>query len=114
MQNNGKIVKFLIEKGAEGQVSDLLMLAVRYGKELIDSVKVLVNKGADVNSQMEGTKWTAGHAATKRGNLEILELLLKNGASQDTQACHRDFGKNLCFADVTSNERVLQLLQTCL
>merc|ERR1712027_6058 len=79
----------------------------------LEFAKWLVNNGADVNSQMEGTKWTAGHVATKRGNLEILELLLKNGASQETRACHRDFGKNLSFSDVTTNEGVLQLLQSC-
>ena len=71
----------------------------------------LLKNGADVNMQMQGTLWTAGHAATKQGNLDILELLLKNGASQDLLAHHRDFGKNLRFTDVTTNERALQLLQ---
>ena len=77
----------------------------------LESAKWLLKNGADVNMQMHGTLWTAGHAAAKRGNLEILELLLKNGASQDSLACHRDFGKNLRFSDVTSDEKVLQLLK---
>merc|ERR1711997_144188 len=47
--NNGAIVKFLIEKGAEGDLSKLLMKAVRDNRELTESVKVLVNKGADIN-----------------------------------------------------------------
>ena len=77
----------------------------------LEAAKWLLKNGADVNTQMEGSKWTAGHAATKRGNLEILELLLKNGASQDSIASHRDFGKNLRFTDVTSDDKVLQLLE---
>ena len=77
----------------------------------LESARWLLKNGADVKAQMHGTLWTAGHAAAKRGNLEILELLLKNGARQDSLACHRDFGKNLRFSDVTSNERVLQLLK---
>ena len=77
----------------------------------LESAKWLLKNGADVNTQMHGTLWAAGHAAAKRGNLQILELLLKNGASQDSLACHRDFGKNLRFSDVTSDEKVLQLLK---
>ena len=77
----------------------------------LESTKWLLKNGADVNTQMQGTLWTAGHAASKRANLEILELLLKNGASQDLLACHRDFGKNLRFSDVTTDERVHQVLQ---
>ena len=77
----------------------------------VESAKWLLRNGAEVNTRMQGTMWTAGHAAAKRGNLEILELLLKNGANQDSLACHKDFGKNLRFADVTTDEKVLQLLQ---
>jgi len=77
----------------------------------LETAKWLLKNGANVNTQMQGTLWTAGHAAAKRSNLEILDLLLKNGASQDLLASHRDFGKNLRFADVTTDERVLQVLQ---
>ena len=77
----------------------------------LDFAKWLISNGADVNAQIMGSKWTAGHAATKRGNIEILELLLMNGANQDSLACHREFGRNLTFADVTTDEKVLQLLQ---
>merc|ERR1712165_515312 len=77
----------------------------------LESAKWLLKNGANVNTQMRGTLWTAGHAAAKRSNLEILELLLKNGLSQDLLASHRDFGKHLRFSDVTTDERVHQLLQ---
>ena len=55
----------------------------------------MIDNGADVNASMPSTGWTAGHAATKKGNLEMLELLLKKGADQNVLAMHRDFGKNL-------------------
>ena len=61
----------------------------------IESAKWLIDNGADVNAFMPSTGWTAGHAATKKGNLEMLELLLKKGANQNVLAMHRDFGKNL-------------------
>ena len=77
----------------------------------LESAKWLLKNGADVNTQMHGTLWTAGHAAAKRGNPEILELLLQNGANQDSLACHREFGRNLRFADVTAEEGILQLLK---
>ena len=77
----------------------------------LEFAKWLISNGANVNAQMVGSMWTAGHAAAKRSNLEILELLLKNGASQDLLASHRDFGKHLRFSDVTTDERVLEVLQ---
>ena len=77
----------------------------------LEFARWLIRNGADVNAQMVGSLWTAGHAAAKRGNLEILELLLQSGANQDSLACHREFGRNLRFADVTAEERILQLLQ---
>ena len=50
----------------------------------------LLEKGAEVNARMPGTCWTAGHAATKKGNQELLELLLSSGADQNILAQHRD------------------------
>ena len=61
----------------------------------IESAKWLIDNGADVNASMPSTGWTAGHAAAKKDNLEMLELLLQKGANQNVLAMHRDFGKNL-------------------
>ena len=76
----------------------------------IATIKWLIENNADVNASMPSTGWTAGHAATKKANLEVLELLLKNGADQSARAMHRDFGKNLGFEDVTQEKPVLELL----
>ena len=56
----------------------------------LESAKWLLKNGADVNTQMHGTLWTAGHAATKTGNQELLEILLSSGADQNILAQHRD------------------------
>ena len=77
----------------------------------MEYTKWLLQNGADVNAQMVGSMWTAGHAAAKRGNAEILELLLQKGANQDLLASHQEFGRNLRLADVTTDEGVLQLLK---
>ncbi len=70
----------------------------------------LLKHGAHVNHAMS-TGWTAGHAASKKGNVEILRLLLEAGADKHIRAMHKEFGKNLTFSDVTVDERVLELIE---
>merc|ERR1711992_323649 len=118
LQNNGKIVKFLIEKGAEGQVSDLLMLAVRYGKELIDSVKVLVNKGADVNKvsgpmEYPYVKDSVLIIAAQNNYMKIVKFLLEKGANVQATCHSRSWclGKNtLMYAATHGNLDLVKIL----
>lgn len=120
LKNNGKIVKFLIEKGAEGQVSDLLMLAVRYGKELIDSVKVLVNKGADVNKvsgplEYPYVKDSVLIIAAQNNYMKIVKFLLEKGANAQATCHSRSWclGKNtLMYAATHGNLDVVKILIT--
>merc|ERR1711997_1266033 len=120
LQNNGKIVKFLIEKGAEGQVSDLLMLAVRYGKELIDSVKVLVNKGADVNKvsgplEYPYVKDSVLIIAAQNNYMKIVKFLLEKGANVQATCHSRSWclGKNtLMYAATHGNLDIVKLAVT--
>lgn len=54
-----------------------LITAVSFGR--IETVKLLLNGGANVNAQdQKGT--TALHSAAYRGNKDIVEILLNNGA----------------------------------
>ena len=120
MQNNGQIVKFLIEKGAEGQVSDLLMLAVRYGKELIESVKVLVNKGADVNKvsgplEYPYVKDSVLIIAAQNNYMKIVKFLLEKGANVQATCHSRSWclGKNiLMYAATHGNLDIVKLAVT--
>merc|ERR1712117_741338 len=75
LADNGEIVKFLVQRGAEDDLSNLLMLAVRYGKELTKSVKVLVNLGADVNKVCQHTKDTMLIIAAQKNHMEIVKIL---------------------------------------
>ncbi|MCA9500732.1 MAG: ankyrin repeat domain-containing protein [Nitrospira sp.] len=54
-----------------------LMVAAAFGH--VDTVQVLLDAGADVNSK-DLTGWTPLHAAAFKGNLEIVRLLLDRGA----------------------------------
>ena len=53
---------------------------------------------------MAGNGWTACHSAARNENLEILELLLKNGANPKLKAEGR------CWSSWFCNEKVLELL----
>ena len=75
----------------------------------MEAARWLLEKGALVNHAM-ATGWTAAHAAAKRGNAEILEMLLQAGADRHAKAAHREFGKNLAVEDVTNDQEILELL----
>jgi len=118
LADNGEIVKHLIEKGAEGDVSDLLMLAVRYGKELFKSVKVLVNKGADINKVSGPTEYpyvndTVLIIAAQNDYMKIVKFLLEKGANSAVRCHSRSWcvGKDtLIYAATFGNLEVIQLL----
>jgi len=114
------IVKYLIEKGAEGELSDLLMLAVRYGKELTGSVKVLVNKGANINKVSGPTEYpyvndTVLIIAAQNNHMEIVKILLEKGANFQVKCNSRSWclGKDtLIYAATFGNMEIVQLLVT--
>jgi len=54
-----------------------LMVAAAFGH--VDTVRVLLDAGADVNAK-DLTGWTPLHAAAFKGNLEIVRLFLERGA----------------------------------
>ena len=49
-----------------------------------DAVKLLIDKGADVNAQ-DTMGWTALILAADKGNLEIVRLLIEKGADVNAQ-----------------------------
>jgi ankyrin repeat protein len=53
-------------------------------KERREVVQYLIGKGADVNYQLQGG-WTILHTAAKRGDLEIVKLLVNAGAKVDAR-----------------------------
>ncbi|MBI5051498.1 ankyrin repeat domain-containing protein [Candidatus Micrarchaeota archaeon] len=87
---NGELkrVKKLIEKGADANECGKdsftpLMKACFYGepgKGHYEIAKYLKEKGADINFRNKAG-WTALFCAVTRGNLKIVQLLVKNGAN---------------------------------
>ena len=78
------IVKILLEHGAELNGSSALAAASSMGK--VDTVKYLLEKGADPNDG--GTRplpFYALHGAVEKGNHEIFKLLLEHGADPDVR-----------------------------
>jgi len=118
LADNGEIVKYLIEKDAEGELSDLLMLAVRYGKELTESVKVLVNKGANINKVSGPTEYpyindTVLIIAAQNNHMEIVKMLLEKGANFEVKCHSRSWclGKDtLIYAANFGNLDIIKLL----
>ena len=50
-----------------------------------EAVRILVERGADVNAQQEGG-WTALHAAAQNGDVEMVRLLIASGAHVHARA----------------------------
>jgi len=55
-----------------------LMAAVK--ADNTEEAKKLIQKGADANSRVSPTGWSALHYAARNGNVEIVQLLLNAGA----------------------------------
>ena len=77
----------------------------------IAMVKFLLKHGADANAVMSSTNWGPLHVAAKRGNAEVLELLLQAGGDKTIQARHRDFGRDVTVEDVTTDKKIIKLLK---
>jgi ankyrin repeat protein len=76
----------------------------------LEATKWLVANGANVDGRMAATGWTAMHAASKKGNSRVLEVLLAAGGNKSLTAKHRDFGVGLTVADVTADPNTLKIL----
>ncbi|MBL7471733.1 ankyrin repeat domain-containing protein [Robertkochia sediminum] len=81
-----EMVKLLVENGADIDKSNHLnftplMRAVASGK--IDIVEYLITKNANINAQTDFGRYSPLHYACSRNNMQIVELLLENGANPD-------------------------------
>ena len=76
-----------------------------------ECVRWLLKNGADPNRKMPQTNWTAMHAAAKKNNYEVLEMLLDHGGNLRITAVHRELGKNLTPEDCTADDRIIALIR---
>lgn len=82
-ENSAKITEILIEKADKNIINDSLEgktpLIIAVGNSYIDTAKILIENGADVNAiDFEG--WSALSYAVNNGDIEIAKLLLTNRA----------------------------------
>lgn len=80
-QNSAKIMQMIIDKVDKKFINDSLEgktpLIIAVGNSYIDTAKILIENGADVNSvDFEG--WSALSYAVNNGDIEIAKLLLEN------------------------------------
>jgi ankyrin repeat protein/rubrerythrin len=108
---NTKLIPPLLQKGAninarsEKHRRTPLMLAAFGGH--VDTVRLLLEKGADVNAK-EAVVGTALTDASNAGRLEVVRLLLEKGA--DVNAKNKDGGTALTAASCTGHLEVVRLL----
>jgi ankyrin repeat protein len=74
----------------------------------LDVVKLLLDNGADVNTQGGGRYGSALQAASEEGRLDMVKLLLDKGADVTTQG--GDYGNALQAASVSGHSDVVKLL----
>lgn len=82
-ENSAKITEMLIGKADKNIINDSLEgktpLIIAVGNSYIDTAKILIENGADVNAiDFEG--WSALSYAVNNGDIEIAKLLLENKA----------------------------------
>src|SRR5271156_2758672 len=88
LSNNQEIVELLLDAGSDVHLGsrrwNITRLSYACKKANVGTVKMLLEKGAEINCQYSsGT--TPLLEASRRGNLEIVELLLENGADQSVR-----------------------------
>ncbi|TXJ12269.1 ankyrin repeat domain-containing protein [Brachyspira aalborgi] len=82
-ENSAKITEMLIEKADKNIINDSLEgktpLIIAVGNSYIDTAKILIENGADVNA-IDFKGWSALSYAVNNGDIEIAKLLLTNRA----------------------------------
>jgi len=107
-----EVVEYLIKKGApvdetENNGNRPINIAVMQGKG--DYTALLAKAGADVNVKCERTGETLLHAASAKGNAEMVQVLIENGA--DVNAEDNNGHTPLYNAGKYGNEHAFKILQ---
>ncbi|MEQ2169772.1 hypothetical protein GOODEAATRI_028636, partial [Goodea atripinnis] len=115
MLGNSALVNALLEAGADPNVRDMILKltvthdAAREG--FLETVRVLVDRGADVNLADENGNLPL-HLAAKEGHLEVVKLLLE--LTEDPQKTN-DLGHSaLKLAGDAKHEETADFIEQCL
>lgn len=99
-----ELVPLLIEKGADVKVKAkdgttvLWPLITKDEKEVLDIVKLVLSKGAEVDPEIEGGRTPLMFAAMM-GNLNMAKLLIENGANVNAQSTDGETPLNLAIKE---------------
>ena len=102
----GELAMALKERNSYDQ--DVLYIAAEHGHHKM--VKLLLDKGADVNAQSEQYSINALMAASLEGHEQMVKLLLDKGADVNAQAQGGDFSNALQAASIQGREQIVKLL----
>ncbi|XP_018329728.1 ankyrin repeat domain-containing protein 40 isoform X2 [Agrilus planipennis] len=72
----------------------------------IEAVESLLKHNVDINSKNAVNGWTALHWACKRGNEDVVKILMNNGADPKVETFKGETAAHLC-----SNSSILALLE---
>ncbi|XP_037095125.1 ankyrin repeat domain-containing protein 50 [Syngnathus acus] len=118
LEGHGEVAKFLMRRGADTDVRDaegrpLLYLLVLEGR--LHMSTLLIEKGEPPLESTDSEGRTALHVASWRGNVDVVDLLLKHGANPNAQDAegrpplhsvawtrHADVGRRLLSARTIS------------
>ena len=77
-----EVSRFLVN-GAQWQSDDALQEGAKAGGKDIESLKMLIKKGASVNA-VDGLGWGPIHEAARAGRLDVIKMLVSHGARLET------------------------------
>lgn len=109
---NTKVVERLLDKGLDVNTRDkqfnatLLMWAAHEGK--VDTLKLLLTRGAEMESEKEGGKTALWYAA-EQGRTDAARILIQRGAKPDVKS--GDGVTALMVAKSRGHSGIAQLLQ---
>lgn len=78
-------IQTLLESSNQHDLNERLIAACTHGS--IEEIRMLIEKGADVNAE-DTQKNTSLHAAASFGHIEPVKLLLQRGAHVDVENVH--------------------------
>lgn len=108
-----KLVELLIDKGADvNMVDELTRNALMYASSgpFPNTVKVLLKAGADPNLTDDEQNWTPAMMAAAEGQLEVLKVLVENGA--DLEMVDVDGESPLYFATRSGHTKVIDYIES--
>jgi len=109
---SSEVTKYLIAKGADVNrigYEECTPIMYEVYIENHENVEILIEHGADVNYQSQYDGYTSLHWASKKGYLELVKLLIKNGATPNVLNNKNQAPKDL--AKENEHNNVFEYLQ---